>query len=71
MCRPRLIAFDLEWSQQRGAPKVGMLQIATDGFVLLYRPPSGESFPERLKKLLIDPEVLKFGVGIKGKVNAF
>jgi len=70
MCRPPIIAFDLEWSQLPTAPKVGMVQIATDEFVVLYRPLGG-LFSEYLKELLTDPKVLKFGVGTTGKVNKF
>jgi ribonuclease D len=70
MCRPRFIAFDLEWSQRPTAPTVGMVQIATDEFVVLYRPLDG-LFSPCLRELLTDPEVLKFGVGTTGKVNEF
>jgi len=47
-----------------------MVQIATDERVVLYRPLDG-SFSQYLKELLTDPNVLKFGVGITGKVNEF
>jgi hypothetical protein len=70
MCRPRFIAFDLEWSQQPTALSVGMVQIATDEFVILYRP-SGRSFCPCLRELLTDRKVIKFGVGTKGKENEF
>jgi ribonuclease D len=61
MCRPRFIAVDLEWSQAPKAPRVGMVQIATDEHVVLYRPLEGSSSP-CLKQLLTDPDVVKFGV---------
>jgi ribonuclease D len=70
MCRPRFIAVDLEWSQAPKAPRVGMVQIATDEHVVLYRPLEGSSSP-CLKQLLTDPDVVKFGVGTTGKVNEF
>ncbi|RPD58379.1 ribonuclease H-like protein [Lentinus tigrinus ALCF2SS1-6] len=65
----KVLGFDLEWRPNfiKGNPEnpVALVQLASEDTIMLIHVALMTTFPEKLKALLGDPEVVKAGVGIQ------
>ncbi|TBU34885.1 ribonuclease H-like protein [Dichomitus squalens] len=65
----KVLGFDLEWRPNfiKGNPEnpVALVQLASEDTILLIHVSFMHAFPEKLKELLLDPNVVKAGVGIQ------
>lgn len=59
----KFIGLDCEWESQK-KNGVALIQVSFGNHCLLYRPFMSDTFPQKLKQILEDQTVLKFGVGI-------
>ncbi|KAI0757356.1 ribonuclease H-like domain-containing protein [Daedaleopsis nitida] len=67
--KSKILGFDLEWRPNfiKGNPEnpVALVQLASDETILLIHLTYMSRFPQKLKELLLDPNVVKAGVGIQ------